>query len=367
MCSPFIPISIAPCKPLSEIRTPVTPEFFVSGRSAGFKWLIVSNLIMKMNGFVNFNRKNQNSCEFVGRTMKNLLRSFFVLLLLMINARAVEQPVYDSLQVLYIANVNGVVENCGCGNPSLGGLARLSTLVKQQKKKMPATIFVDGGDFMNPYPYRTLDKAVLDIYRLMTPDILLLGDQEWVEEPPFLYKNFDRWSHVLGTNYRIRNKKINKEKIYLLKNGVRVRILTYLDICSFDLLGLPGDELKFDEKAFRRAVAAKSSNELLMVVFHGCVGGQGSFLRKYKNKVDVLFVAHTQQTKIDLKRRPRIIPGGSDCRYLYRVRVVPEGDSYRISADKLPVLQKLEQDKQLIPILKKMKSKKHGSKKQKSK
>ncbi len=282
---------------------------------------------------------------------------FYFLPLFIFASNPPEQPaVYDSLQLLYIANVNGVVENCNCGHPSLGGLARLSSLVAEKRKTHPGTIFIDGGDFLNPYPYPELNLAVLDIYKLLQPDIILVGDQEWVEEPPFLYRNFNLWPQITGTNFKIRNKKINKERVYPLSNGIRVRILTYLDICSFDLLGIPEKELIFDEKNFKRAVSRKKKDEILVVVFHGCVGGQGRFLRKYR-QVDVLLVAHTQQTKLQLNRKPVIIPGGSDCRYLYQINIAPKEDSYTLKAKRLQVNKALKQDKRLLPILKRLKRK----------
>ena len=71
--------------------------------------------------------------------IKQLILNLIIILLLHTGLKA------DVFYLIYTSNVNGAIENCGCGSEPLGGLNRVNTVIKQFKQDHDNVFVVDGG------------------------------------------------------------------------------------------------------------------------------------------------------------------------------------------------------------------------------
>jgi 5'-nucleotidase len=80
-----------------------------------------------------------------------------------------------------ILHVNDVYQLSPSGNPKLGGLARLATLIKAAKKENPNTLFVFSGDTISPslasHVFR--GKQMIDLWNQLGVNVAVLGNHEF--------------------------------------------------------------------------------------------------------------------------------------------------------------------------------------------
>jgi len=80
-----------------------------------------------------------------------------------------------------LLHVNDVYQLSPSGNPKLGGLARLATLVKAAKKENPNTLFVFSGDTISPslesHVFR--GKQMIDLWNQLGVSVAVLGNHEF--------------------------------------------------------------------------------------------------------------------------------------------------------------------------------------------
>lgn len=260
----------------------------------------------------------------------------------------------DSLEILFFANANALLENCHCGTPSLGGLARLNTIVARKRQKNPDVLLIDGGDFFNPYAYYKLNLAVVQIYQILRPDILALGEQEFVEGGAFLWRHLNNWSAVVTSNFDVLGKKTARQQKILL-NGKAVTILTYLDKSSFDVIPFDNKQLHMKPARFEKLYAGQSAHSYLIVVFHGSVKSLKSFVTAHP-RVDLILAAHTQEEKYELAQKPAIVYGGVDTRFIYDVQILFAGVKNHVRCQPIPVSEDTKQDQRIVPIIKQFKT-----------
>ena len=254
----------------------------------------------------------------------------------------------QSAEILFISNINGVVKNCGCGDPALGGMARIITLVQRERTKNPELTVVDGGDCFISYSYPDLNRVVCEQYALLKPDYCIPGDQEMVEGISFFKQYFAPVdATILETNLKpiFPN---GRSEIVLNK---RIRLLSYLDAGSFDLIKQP-TKLKLSEERFARFYHHNGSEQKLVVVFHGTETALNRLVKTYP-KIDVLLWAHAQSDEMKLDARPVVIGGGTDGSYIQKITLHLNGDSLNVAVRKIPVGLDIEPDAQALEIIRK--------------
>ncbi len=237
------------------------------------------------------------------------------------------------LEILYIANVNALLENCHCGDPPLGGLARITTAVKRERQKNPALILIDGGDFFNSYPFEDLNKTVLKIYTLLNPDILSVGENEFIDGfsliEPFLKINHNK---ILSTNYNIY--KING-KDYIRKSDFV--FLSYLDKKVF--LSGGNDFINFNVTRFK-TIYNRYKNRVLVVLYHGYFEDVKRFVALYPN-IDLVLCAHSRAGLIDKYGAATIVGSGTDGEYIIKIFI---DGAAGIKIERLPIGLEIKQD-----------------------
>jgi len=256
-----------------------------------------------------------------------------VILLLSVCPKAFAGKKSASLEILYIANTNALLENCHCGNPSLGGLARIATVVKEERKNNPALILIEGGDFFNTYPFKEINKTVLYIYNQIKPDIIVLGENEFIDGisliKPFLQKNINK---IISSNYKIDN--LNTKK-YIRKSNIV--FLSYLDRWMF--LNGNDDNIAFNDKRFK-TLYDKNANSFIIVIYHGLYENVQNFVSLYP-EIDIILSAHSAAGQVSRIGNTVIIGSGSDGEYINKILL---DDSGNAETQLIPVSIDIKQD-----------------------
>ena len=257
------------------------------------------------------------------------------------------------IDIIYLANLNGNTVNCECGNPSLGGLPQIATILKQKRTENPKCIFIDGGDFLNTYPFRDLNATVLKIYETISPDIICLGDQEFIESDQFSQMLINGLQEKLITsNYYLEPIPPEKRKSYLQMdiNQQRICLLSYLSSEAFSVHNYP-DMIQFDDKTFHETYEQYKSENFLIVLFHGPFQALKNLINKYPD-IDLVLLAHEQSYISETDISPAIIGGGVDGEMLMEIKVFGTDHKFRYDISRIQVRKDIEQDPEISAIIK---------------
>jgi len=257
------------------------------------------------------------------------------------------------LEILYISNVNAVVKNCYCGDPSLGGLARIATVLQEKRKNNPDLIYIDGGDLLNTYSYPALNKAVSEIYHKIQPNILCVGDQEFSEGTSFLFNASGLFKHfILASNMKMKDMYLNTDlNIEFISKDRTFKILSFLDKSAFDIIKKP-ERLILTQINFNKHYEDTDSGQVLIVNFHGSNQALQKFIKIYRN-IDIVLWAHGQSDKTDLANKPVIIGGGTDSQYLKNINVQIIDNQPLVKFKDIPIGLTIEPDTEILEIIKK--------------
>ena len=225
----------------------------------------------------------------------------------------------DSVQIVFLANINANYENCLCGNPPLGGLDRMLTLVERWRQKNSRLLVFDGGDFLNAYPYPAVNRLILRLYRLLQPDVLVLGDQELQKGNDSLQAEM-RSFPIINSNVILAGSPLASQMTVRLASR-RLLVFSYLDSSAF-LWENPARDVRLKEDRFARTYRASLNPKVFrIVIFHGEQDRMKRFLQKYP-RIHLLLLAHAQIRTLQLKKIPYLIAPGSDSEYLTRISLI---------------------------------------------
>ena len=130
-------------------------------------------------------------------------------------------------------------------------------------------VFIDGGDFLNTYPFLHLNETILKIYGLLIPDIIVTGDQECIEGDKFYEDILKRLSkRVIASNITVNALDLQDKFNRTYEGGKSLTDLSYLDEKAFDFIPKSA-LLNLDDNKFERIYRECNAEELLVVVYHG--------------------------------------------------------------------------------------------------
>lgn len=256
--------------------------------------------------------------------------------------------------ILFSANIDGNIENCLCGPQPKGGLDRIAGLVKKARRENPELIWIDGGDFFNTYPFRELNAGIINIYRLLSPDALILGDQEFIEKDIFLSQLVNSFSKVIvGSNYHIGRQVFNYSQNYKTRSGRDIIIMSFLDESAFEIYQPPAD-LELVNEAFLSQFKKIDKQTIRVVVFHGALERLSWFSNRF-GSADLILLAHDQHIIEDVRTVPAVVGGGSDGELLFHVQVIESNGRISFTAEKIPIEIKLPQDFEVKALISRFK------------
>ncbi|MGD9486842.1 MAG: hypothetical protein AB7W47_02360 [Calditrichaceae bacterium] len=286
--------------------------------------------------------------------MKRFLLIFFLFIQLFLyhcdkKAESSENPKI-LFELIYISNLNGSLENCGCGDPPLGGVDRIASVINQKRSENPNLLFIDGGDFLNTYPFRLLNSSVVEGYKYLKPDGLILGDQEFVEGPGFLNRlALELRKSIIASNYMIQNTKLRENLVFKSPSGETMRFFAYLDPESFDFI--KADSLtRFDPQKFDSLYHAINKEEISVVIYHGTSVGLESFLNKYSD-FDLILSSHEQSLKYTVNSSPAVISGGADGKSVINIQVLKSETDIEYRVFNIPIGLEIEPEPAVSDII----------------
>lgn len=225
-----------------------------------------------------------------------------ILFCCVISVKANQQD--KTIRILFTANINGGLENCGCGDNPAGGLDRVLSFFESYRDKHPQTLVMDGGDYFNSYPFLKLDQAMLNALPLLNYDVLAPGEQEFNEGQIF----FDHYSHqfqkkLLSSNISGVGVPIKR----FIRKYKEVKVISLLSASVFQITEKP-DFIKLENKLKH---FDNDPESLDILIFHGSrlvLEKQSELLPKF----DLVLIGHDQQTGQWQNNETTIIGVGGD-------------------------------------------------------
>lgn len=244
-----------------------------------------------------------------------------------------------AFHILYISNLNGAIESCECGDPPLGGLSKIAAVVNDYRKKYKNVVFVDGGDAFNSYPYKQLNTAVADAFKIIQPDIWAIAEQEFVDGYDFFESQISKSNiRFLAGNYTVKNLLFSKE--YSVDTGTdKIVFKSYLQP------ELVKDELKADKIQFQGISGIEDVRDDVfnILLFHGT---EKDYLLK-KNilkKYNLILLAHQAVPIFDPDAKPAVFGGLFDGEKILHISLHKSGSGFKINAGFIEIFQSIESD-----------------------
>ena len=248
------------------------------------------------------------------------------------------------LYLIYTSNINGFLQNCGCGTEPLGGISRIKYLIDTFKTKHPDVLLIDGGDYFNSYPFPALNEAMFKVLKLMDYDVLVPGDQEFVEGSLF----FGRLSKNYGDNFLLTNANSDFSKVsYHQIAQQKVVFYGLLSEKVFEFIDKPADLLL--SSLFSLPRENKMTRGLHVVVIHGYLSDAQIFAQKF-NDIDLILIAHDQHRGIWKTSETTIIGNGSDSEYISVIQADYD-QQWKISVDQIKISERMPEDKDVLEII----------------
>jgi 2',3'-cyclic-nucleotide 2'-phosphodiesterase (5'-nucleotidase family) len=249
----------------------------------------------------------------------------------------------SDVYIIFTANVNGILEDCRCGNEPLGGLARVKTFVSQFKQKHPNTLFIDGGDFFNPYKFPDLNLNMSEIVQYMSYDIITAGDQEFIEGYDLFKKHLQRYQSIfLASNCNFGN------KIFELKiKEIPVTVVSYLSPNCFSFINKP-EQIEID--SVFAAPAITPTNGLRVLLFHG-EARQADEMIKHISNVDLVLLGHAQRLDSWEVDGRCFVGGGLDTELIMVVEAIRRGAKWEFKVISHKMDQSVTEDPQIKKLV----------------
>jgi 2',3'-cyclic-nucleotide 2'-phosphodiesterase (5'-nucleotidase family) len=256
----------------------------------------------------------------------------------------------DVFYIIYTSNINGAIENCGCGSDPLGGLSRAKSVIDQFRKDNKDVFVIDGGDYFNSYPFPSLNDAMLKALVLIDYDCIVPGDQEFIEGPEF----FSRYISDLKDKVILTNSSINIQQFYEKTLGInRIMIYGYMSPYIFDFVEKPEDMILSNFVSEKPRHAEK--NLFQIAVIHGYLSNAEQFALE-NSSISLILLAHDQRKGVWDKNGVRIVGNGKDSEYISIIKVTNEGQ-WDISVDQMKISEEIPEDEQVLNLIQEYKSK----------
>ncbi len=198
------------------------------------------------------------------------------------------KPAAAAQYILYTANINATLQNCGCGKMPLGGLDRIKTFVDSFRTENPNTILIDGGDFFNSYSYPELNQSVLESLVLMEYDLFVPGEHAFVEGSPF----FIDISRCLAGRIILSNVNWRYNRGFLESyHRTDLNLIAVLNSKCFDYIALPE---QFELSALPDSTIGNNRDgSYTILVYHGTIDTISDQILNFA-RPDIILLAHDQ-------------------------------------------------------------------------
>ncbi len=247
-------------------------------------------------------------------------------------APVVAQTSSPSLTIIFTANINAALDDCGCSDSTVGGLNRVKTVVDDLRQQYPGAILLDGGDMLASYSQPELNRTVLNLLPDFQYDGMAVGDQELVEGWEFFKQA------VAQLPLRLHNlTQASGAVLPDLQRTVTIRGMPVLFITSlraFDFIEPGKLQMTPIEKVAQYPLPP-------VVVLHGDIA-EARLLARAPQPPVVVLVGHDQQFGVFRERGTTIVAMGSEGEHVAVVQIFNVAER-NVQVAFIPV------DRQVIP------------------
>ncbi len=243
--------------------------------------------------------------------------------------------------ILFTANINGSIENCGCGPEKLGGLGRIKSFIADYTQKHKNTVVVDGGDYFNSYSFPVLNTAMLKALKTMPYDIITAGDQEFIEGESFFNRiNSEVSGRILsGVSPELKTRAGNVELVFCYY--LSPVIFRYREKPRFPVLP-------------EFPTPAGNSNIVKILVFHGNLNDAEKRTRQIQF-FDLVLLAHDQQKGSWKIKNTPVVGAGGDGEYVAVIKAEEQDGQWNLNIRFEKMNERWQEDQQIKAIIKNMK------------
>ena len=216
----------------------------------------------------------------------------------------------ESVCLIYTSNINAALQNCACGPNPLGGVGRVKQVIDQIKREKERVIVIDGGDYFNSYPYRPLNQVMLESLDIINFDLMVPGEQEFIEGKDFFNKFFEKnRDKIILTNQisDFRHKKIFKRENFDLN------IYAFLSPAVFDYIQKPDFLCLSEDLSIEDPLSSDRNFDIL--VLHGTKEEAQKIISKHPG-FEVILLAHDQRRGTWNVEGTTIVGNGKDSEYI---------------------------------------------------
>ena len=266
---------------------------------------------------------------------------FFVAFITLFSALSLKAGV---VRILFTANINGTLENCGCGEEPLGGLGRIKTFADSYRKEHRDVLLIDGGDFFNSYPFPALNQAMLSGLEQCAYDVIVPGDQAFIEGKDF-YQTISKTMNgkILlsdGGEKVTPLRKIKKGDVTVVLSGIlSPDAFEFIQKPSWLNLQNPG---KINSKS-------KKEGELRITIFHGPRAAAESYLATHQ-QIDLLLLAHDQHQGVWKVNGVVMVASGKDAEYVSVIEANYQ-NGWKIKAEQLAMSDDYPESLEILDII----------------
>jgi len=253
-------------------------------------------------------------------------------------------PAQNSFSILYVANINGTLENCRCGKEPLGGVDRLKSIIDQCRKTRPDLLVISGGDYFNPYSFLHLNRTMLRVLDLLKFDLFVPGDQEFSEGDLFTIQ-----IHAsLGNAWFLSNDQTTQNDG---KTGwahkYPITIYSYLSPACFTFIAKPAN-LVLDPEVEKFSDHGPGTFDV--VVYHGFLEDAITVARNYRG-IELILLGHDQYPDTRIVDGTIITGAGRDAEFVVLLDITLSGKKWNIEQEKIYLNASVTADEEVASLI----------------
>lgn len=280
-----------------------------------------------------------------------MTRFHFIILLIYLGCSAVlaQERSSSAIRLIYTGNLNCALDDCQCGDKTVGGLTRILTALDSLRQKYPDLILVDGGDFLNSYPLPQANQLMLSLLSRARFTALNMGDQEFVQGTDFPFdtrRNFNLNLPLLCSNITGWNSRnfLAVQMINVENRGTAVTIMGVVSPDAFEFISPePLNILSPAETLENLQTLVDTSSGLQILLFHGRPAEAEKLAEKFP-WLDVIVLSHNQEMRFARKKRTAFVESASEGEYIGHLEIRQKDSSWEFENEFIPIYESIPPD-----------------------
>jgi 2',3'-cyclic-nucleotide 2'-phosphodiesterase (5'-nucleotidase family) len=205
-------------------------------------------------------------------------------------------------------------------------------------------MLVDGGDFFNSYPFPALDEAMLRVLQKMSYNVIMPGDQAFIEGEGFYRKLISAG----GSSLLISNDASAKNKSIQTHIGpYQIETTALFSAAAFQFIKQPAFLKLLPIADF--SISRQDKNSLRIVVIHGTLAEARQFAEK-NSDINIIFLAHEQEKGLWDQNGVMIVANGKDSEYISSVKIKHDS-AWQAQVEYVKISEALPEAEDILDII----------------